>query len=247
LRYFFEIAYDGKNYHGWQRQNNAISIQEVVEEALSRITREQTKITGSGRTDTGVHCEQQFFHADLSEPGDTGKLNFKLNSYLPPDISIINIQPVSAEAHARFDASSRSYEYRITKIKDPFSRDYAYRIPKIPDIKTMNEAASLLIGEHDFESFSKVKTEVNNFVCNITEAQWLETNNNIHFNVTANRFLRGMVRALVGTLLEVGLGKISKEGFKKVIESQDRREAGSAAPAHGLFLIAVNYPEDIFQ
>jgi len=246
LRYFFEIAYDGKNYHGWQRQKNAISVQEVVEEALSRITREETNITGSGRTDTGVHCEQQYFHADFTSQINTDRLNFKLNSYLPTDISIQNIRQVKPEAHARFDAISRSYQYRISKSKNPFDREYKYRIPKLPDIKTMNEAASLLIGEHDFESFSKVKTEVNNFVCNISEASWLETERDILFNVTANRFLRGMVRALVGTLLEVGLGKLSKEEFKKVIESKDRRKAGSAAPAHGLFLTAVNYPVEIF-
>lgn len=246
MRYFFEIAYDGSNYHGWQRQDNAKTVQEVVEEALTRITRAQTTIMGSGRTDTGVHCRQQFFHADFAKDIDAKKLRFKLNSYLPTDISIQSIQPVKPEAHARFDAIDRAYIYKITKVKDPFQQGFAYYYSKPLDIITMNQAAALLIGEKDFEAFSRVKTEVNNFVCNITKAQWSQEADSLIFSIRANRFLRGMVRAIVGTLLQVGSGKITIAEFQEVIESRDRREAGSAAPAEGLFLNEVNYPEDIY-
>lgn len=246
MRYFFEIAYDGTNYHGWQRQDNAITIQEVVEEALTRITRAQTTIMGSGRTDTGVHCRQQFFHADFENKIDAEKLRFKLNSYLPTDISIQSIRPVKPDAHARFDATGRAYIYKITKVKDPFQQGFAYYYSKPLDIITMNEAATLLVGEKDFEAFSRVKTEVNNFVCNITEAKWEQAGESLIFSIKANRFLRGMVRAIVGTLLRVGSGKLTKSDFQKVIESKDRREAGSAAPADGLFLNEVKYPKDIY-
>ncbi|MTI21950.1 tRNA pseudouridine(38-40) synthase TruA [Fulvivirga sp. RKSG066] len=246
MRYFFEIAYDGDSYHGWQRQKNAISVQQVVEEALSTISRENITIMGSGRTDTGVHCEQQFFHADLQTKIDTEKLRFKLNSFLPPTISIQKIARVGDEAHARFDATSRSYEYRITNQKWPFAQGRAYYYTKEIDIKTMNQAAALLLGEHDFQAFSRVKTEVNNFICTITEARWEKDGQYITFHVTANRFLRGMVRALVGTLLEVGTGRLTIDSFKEIIENKDRRQAGSAAPAVGLYLTSVTYPEEIF-
>ena len=246
MRYFFEIAYDGKSYHGWQRQDNAITVQEVVEEALTRITRADTSIMGSGRTDTGVHCKQQFFHADFEKKVDAEKLRFKLNSYLPSDISIQKINPVQDKAHARFDALLRAYEYKITKRKDPFQHGFSYYYSKPLDIITMNEAATLLTGEKDFEAFSRVKTEVNNFICNITEARWSEEGDTLIFSIKANRFLRGMVRAIVGTLLLVGSGKLTKSGFQEIIESRDRRNAGSAAPAEGLFLNAVEYPKEIY-
>ena len=246
MRYFFEISYNGSNYHGWQRQKNAISIQEVVEDALSMILRKPATITGSGRTDTGVHCEQQYFHADIDTPVKVEQLKHRLNSYLPPDITIPSVMPVSEDAHARFSAISRSYEYRITTQKNPFLQNLSYFYPKSLDIQTMNEVATLLLGVHDFEAFSKVKTDVNNFVCEITEAQWVEEKDLYIFKITANRFLRGMVRAIVGTLLNVSKGKIAPGQFKEIIESKDRREAGSAAPACGLFLTAVRYPSEIF-
>lgn len=247
MRYFFEIAYDGTQYHGWQRQKNAISVQEVVEEALTRITREEVSVTGSGRTDTGVHCEQQFFHADFESSMNEGKLQFKLNSYLPSDISIQSIRSVHDEAHARFDALSRAYEYRIVKTKTPFLQGYSYYYTKSLDVKTMNEAAALLLGAHDFQAFSKVKTEVNNFICNITSAHWREEGNLLIFYIEANRFLRGMVRAIVGTLLQVGLGKLSLPEFRATIDSKDRKQAGAAAPPEGLFLIKVEYPQSIYK
>jgi len=247
MRYLFEIAYDGTRYHGWQRQKNAISVQEVVEEALSRITREHVTITGSGRTDTGVHCEQQFFHADLENPAKKDQLHFKLNSYLPTDISIQSIQVIRDDAHARFDAEHRAYEYRIVKTKSPFLHGYSYYFTKKLDVKTMNDASALLLGVHDFQAFSKVNTEVNNFICSITSAQWREEGDLLIFYIEANRFLRGMVRAIVGTLLQVGLGKLSLPEFRATIDSKDRKQAGAAAPPEGLFLIKVEYPQSIYK
>ncbi len=246
MRYFFEIAYDGTNYHGWQRQENATSVQQVVEEALSTILRSEISIVGSGRTDTGVHCEQQFFHIDIPKDVKTDQLPYKLNSLLPKDISISNIWPVVADAHARFSATSRSYQYRITAKKNPFLNKYATHFYKPLSIEMMNEACKKLIGEHDFESFSKVKTEVNNFICDITLAKWTSANDLIFFDISANRFLRGMVRAIVGTLLKVGENKMDLDEFERVIAANDRKEAGAAAPAHGLFLTSVRYPESIF-
>jgi tRNA pseudouridine38-40 synthase len=246
MRYFFEIAYKGTNYHGWQRQNNAMTVQQMVEEAFSKIMRTEVSILGSGRTDTGVHCEQQFFHIEVEEAiNDTDRLLFKVNNFLPEDIAIKNAILVDDEAHARFSATSRSYEYRITLVKDAFNAPLRYFFNRPLDIKTMNEAAALLIGKHDFECFSRVKTEVNNFFCDMTEAKWVLDGDNLTFHISANRFLRGMVRAVVGTLLNVGLGKITVAQFEEVISSKDRKKAGAAAPAQGLFLTKVEYPDTI--
>lgn len=237
----------GTNYHGWQRQNNAMTVQQMVEEAFSKIMRAEISILGSGRTDTGVHCEQQFFHIEVEEPiKDTDRLLFKINNFLPEDIAIKNAALVDDEAHARFSATSRSYEYRITLVKDAFNAPLRYFFNRPLDIKTMNQAAALLIGKHDFECFSRVKTEVNNFYCDITIANWVLEGDNLTFHIRANRFLRGMVRAIVGTLLNVGLGKITVAQFEEVINSKDRKKAGAAAPAQGLFLTKVVYPPDIF-
>lgn len=247
MRYFFEIAYQGTNYHGWQRQNNAISVQQVVEEALSTLLREKIDIVGSGRTDTGVHCRQQYFHIEIDKTiKDLDNLKYRVNNFLPEDIAIGSICAVTVDAHARFTATTRSYQYFITQKKDAFSGPFKYFFNRILDIKTMNEAAALLLGMHDFESFSRVKTDVNTFNCDIKEAYWEQKESELIFNITANRFLRGMVRAIVGTLLDVGTGKISVADFKSIIESKDRKKAGAAAPAHGLYLTAVNYPQEIF-
>ena len=245
MRYFIEISYDGTHYHGWQRQENAVSVQQVVEEALSLILRAEITITGSGRTDSGVHCGQQYFHLDSENELDQDLL-YKLNSLLPPDISVNEVFVVEPGAHARFAARSRSYEYRITRRKDPFLKGYAYHFYKPLDVALMNEAAQTLVGKHDFEALSKVKTDVDNFYCEVFEAQWTLEGDLLVFKVTANRFLRGMVRAMVGTLLDVGQGKLSVEQFRHVINSKDRRQAGSSAPAHGLFLTSVRYPREIF-
>ncbi len=248
MRYFFEIAYNGTNYHGWQRQNNAITVQQLLEEALTKILREETTILGSGRTDTGVHCEQQFFHIERATPiNDLEVVVYKVNNFLPEDIAIGQAFLVAGDTHARFSALSRTYEYRITTKKDPFNAPLRYFYNRPLDIKTMNEAAALLLGKHDFESFSRVKTEVNNFLCDITEARWVQQNHELIFHITANRFLRGMVRAIVGTLLKVGAGKMDVAEFKAIIAAKDRKQAGAAAPAQGLFLTGVTYPPEIYK
>lgn len=247
MRYFFEIAYKGTNYAGWQSQPNATGVQEVVEEVLSKLLRTDIQIVGSGRTDTGVHCEQQYFHADVGQSLDRAKFIVKLNSFLPKDISIAAIHSVKDEAHARFSAIERSYEYRITTKKNPFLDGLALHYFKVLDVQTMNKAATLLVGIHDFESFSKVKTDVNNFRCEIKQAEWRETSDLIVFHITANRFLRGMVRAIVGTLLDVGAKKLSVEEFKEVIEGKDRRKAGMNVSPTGLFLTKVVYPSTVFN
>lgn len=245
-RYFFEIAYLGTNYHGWQIQPNAITVQEVVNTHLSTILQTEINVVGSGRTDTGVHCKQQFFHADIETNLSIDDLCYKLNSILPYDVSISSIKLVGNEAHARFDATSRSYEYYINTKKNPFAKELSYYFSKPLNIQNMNDASALLCGDmRDYEAFSKVKTSVNNFMCEIRHAFWEHENNSLVFHITANRFLRGMVRAIVGTLLDVGEGRKSVKDVTDIIESKDRQQAGRAAPAHGLYLTEVVYPENI--
>lgn len=246
MRYFFEISYKGTAYHGWQKQRNALSIQEVVEGALSTVLQKEITVTGSGRTDTGVHCEQQFFHVDVEQPVDEAGLMRRLNTFLPADISIGSIREVRMDAHARFDALQRKYVYRISRRKNPFLKDLCYHFYLPLDVDKMNLAASRLLLYNDFQSFSKVKTDTFTYLCDIKLAEWVEENEMLIFYVSANRFLRGMVRALVGTLLEVGRGNISLEGFEAIIASKDRKKAGRAAPPQGLFLAEVRYPKDIF-
>ena len=245
-RYFLDIAYNGTAYHGWQIQDNAHTVQAELEKCLSTVLRQKTEIMGSGRTDTGVHARQQIVHLEMEEPADRRKLIHKLNGFLPKDISVAGMRQVGGEAHARFDAEERSYEYHIHQRKSPFLENLSYYYPKALDIDRMNEAAQKLIGEQDFESFSKVKTEVNTFICTIKEARWEKQNDSLVFHVTANRFLRGMVRALVGTLLDAGLGKLKATDFVSIIESRDRRKAGRAVPAHGLYLTRVVYPDSVY-
>lgn len=246
MRYFFEIAYNGSTFHGWQRQQNAISVQEEVENALSTILRQTVSIMGSGRTDTGVHCEQQFFHADFDKTIDEISLQYKLNSFLSPSIAIKGIRRVTDAAHTRFDAISRTYQYRIMLEKNPFLNDFTYYYSRPLNLIKMNEAACVLIGEQDFECFSKVKTEVNNFMCTISSANWIEEKGLLTFEITANRFLRGMVRAIVGTMLQIGGDKLTPESMKNIIESHSRGKAGASAPPQGLFLTEVKYPETIY-
>jgi tRNA pseudouridine38-40 synthase len=246
MRYFFEIAYNGTHYNGWQSQQNATGVQAIVEESLSKLLRTEMKIVGSGRTDTGVHCEQQFFHTDIEKDFDAQNLIQRMNSLLPSDISIYSVRKVNADASARYNAQERTYQYRITRKKNPFVEKLAWHYFKPADSKTMNKAASLLLGEHDFESFSKVKTDVNHFVCEIKKAVWEESNDTLEFTITANRFLRGMVRAIVGTLLDVGSGKITVSEFQSIIKSRDRKKAGANVPPYGLYLTKVKYPKSIF-
>ena len=245
MRYFFEIAYNGKNYNGWQSQHNGIGVQAVVENALSKLLQSKTDIVGSGRTDAGVHCEQQYFHVDIDRALDQ---NFqqKLNSFLPQDIVILSIKNVREDASARYDAVQRSYRYQVTRRKNPFLQDFAWHFFKKADMQTMNAAAALLVGEQDFECFSKVHTDVNHFLCTIHSASWREDGELMIFDITANRFLRGMVRAIVGTLLDVGTGKIAVSDFESIIKSKDRRKAGANVPPQGLFLTKVVYPSHVF-
>ncbi|HZY78316.1 MAG TPA: tRNA pseudouridine(38-40) synthase TruA [Cyclobacteriaceae bacterium] len=246
MRFLFEISYLGTNYSGWQSQLNATGIQEIVEKCLSTILRQKLTITGSGRTDTGVHCAQQFFHVDIDKSLDRDKLITQLNSFLPADIAIRSISQIKPDASARYDAIERAYEYVITRKKDPLRKGLSFYYFKELDIKTMNKAAALLVGTHDFEAFSKVKTDVNHFICTIKEAGWNQKGDLLVFNITANRFLRGMVRAVVGTLLDTGTGKISLKAFQEILKSKDRKKAGMNVPAEGLFLVKVKYPKGIF-
>lgn len=245
-RYFLDIAYNGTAYHGWQIQENAHTVQAELQKCLSTVLRTDVEIMGSGRTDTGVHATHQVAHFDLTEVLNDEQLVYKLNSFLPKDISIQSIRKVNEEAHTRFDATERSYQYFIHPAKSPFLENLSYYYPKVVDLTLMNEAAEKLLGEQNFESFSKVKTEVNTFICTIKEARWEKQNDSIVFHVTANRFLRGMVRAVVGTLLDVGLGKLTVTDFVKIIESKDRKKAGRAVPAHGLYLTRVVYPDSVY-
>jgi tRNA pseudouridine38-40 synthase len=241
LRYFIELSYNGKNYHGWQIQPDVISVQEKLNIAVSTVLQEEIHVVGAGRTDTGVHALQMFAHFDTTKELKE-EIVFRLNSILPNDISVAQVFLVDDDKHVRFDASSRSYEYKIWLGRNPFLLDFSWQIhSQKPDIALMNDAAKLLLEYEDFQCFSKVKTDVYTFNCNITEAFWEQKENELTFYISANRFLRNMVRAIVGTLKDVGLGKISKEDFRKIIESKNRSNAGLSVPAKGLFLTQIKY------
>ncbi len=240
MRYLLELAYDGTNYHGWQVQPNANTVQAEVNKALSTVLREEITTLGSGRTDTGVHAEQQFVHFD-TEQQLTDKVIQQLNGVSPNDLAFYTIKEVSADFNVRFDAISRAYRYRIESAKNPFLLNQYYRYHKPVNVEAMSQAAKILLEHTDFECFSKVHTEVKTFQCTIMQAEWKQEENKLEFYIKANRFLRGMVRAIVGTLLEVGLGKISEQQFREIIESKNRNNAGRAVPAEGLYLVEVNY------
>ena len=241
MRYFIELSYKGTNYHGWQIQPDASSVQEEITKALATILQEKILLVGAGRTDAGVHASQMFAHVDTVKKL-TDDYVHKLNAILPNDIVIKSIKEVSDDTHARFDAVSRTYEYKILLGRDPFLLETTWQLhQKNLQIEKMNEAANLLFKYEDFESFSKVKTDVNTFNCTIMKAVWILEDKHLIFHIKANRFLRNMVRAIVGTLLEVGLGKKTVEDFRKIIESKKRSEAGLSVPAKGLFLTEVCY------
>ena len=258
LRYFIELSYFGKPYHGWQKQPNAETVQQTIEEALSTILREPLTIMGAGRTDTGVHASQMFAHVDITDlafaklldnsaDSNCNHLTKKLNSLLPPSIAIKRIFKVTPEAHTRFDATKRSYTYRIAKNKNPFTTDLAFQCRYPLDVSAMNEAAAILLTYTDFECFSKSNTAVNTYLCTISEARWIAVEDELHFIISADRFLRNMVRAIVGTLIEIGQGKHEPSWMHEVINSKNRNIAGTSVPAHGLYLTRVSYPETIVK
>lgn len=247
MRYFIYLQYDGTAYHGWQTQPNASSVQETIEKKLSMLLRRDIFIVGAGRTDAGVHARMMAAHFETDAEFDSTELARRLNNVLPPDISIDRIVAVKADAHARFSPLSRTYRYYVTTRKSPFNRQYAYRIFYDLDIEAMNRAADRLFAYTDFTSFSKLHTDTKTNNCRIMEARWSETAPGEYvFVIKADRFLRNMVRAVVGTLMLVGRGRMDVAGFEKVIEGKDRCIAGDSVPGNALFLEDVEYPTDIF-
>lgn len=242
MRYFMELAYNGASFFGWQIQPNQITVQEALQKAMSTILREDIQVVGAGRTDTGVHASFYVAHFD-SENLDSFKQDFvfKLNRFISKDISIHRIYQVKDDAHARFDAVSRSYQYKITTVKDPFNYKLTHFVNRKLDLKAMNSAAATLLEYENFAAFERVGSDNKTSLCDVTEALWVQDGANYTFHVTANRFLRNMVRAIVGTLLEVGYGKLTKEQFRAIIESENRGEAGTSAPGQALFLTNVVY------
>ncbi len=245
-RYFIQLSYDGGNYHGWQIQQNANTVQAELEKALHTILRMEVSVTGAGRTDTGVHAKHMIAHFEVPDDIDAVELKGKLNGLLPNDIVVHGLRSVKKDGHARFSAISRSYEYVISMERDPFLIGKAHFDGREFDIDAMNEACRELMQHSDFESFSKVHTDVHTFDCDITSVHWVKEGSRLIFRITANRFLRNMVRAVVGTMCEVGLGKMNLSEFREVILSKDRGRAGSSVPAQGLYLIDVTYPDDIY-
>jgi pseudouridylate synthase I len=246
-RYFIRFSYDGTNYHGWQIQPGDVSVQEVMTERMRCVLGKDLTLTAAGRTDAGVHASNMTAHFDTERPiEDPAAMVSKLNTMMPADICVCELRPVRAEAHARFDALSRTYEYRISLKKDPFKRQYTTRLFSCPDVEAMNRAATALFDYSDFTSFSKLHTDVKTNNCRIMKAFWKQDGDSLVFTIQADRFLRNMVRAIVGTMLEVGRHKIDEADFRKIIESKDRCEAGISVPAQGLFLTEVSYPEDIY-
>lgn len=245
MRYFIELSYNGSAYHGWQNQPDAISVQEVIEKALSVLLKTPISIMGAGRTDTGVHAKQMFAHFDYNDTFQALDLVFKLNSFLPKDIAIHQIFKVKDDAHTRFDAMSRTYLYRITLDKNAFTYNNTYYVKRPLDIKKMQEASKILFHYKDFQCFSKTNTDVKTYNCDVKKANWVLENNELQFTIQADRFLRNMVRAIVGTMINIGLGKINVEHLHTIIQSKNRSEAGFSVPAHALYLTQVEYPKTI--
>ena len=245
MRYFIYLSYDGARYHGWQIQPNDISVQEVLSKALSTLLHESIEVTGAGRTDAGVNASLMVAHFDTEHEADE-QLVYRLNKFLPQDVAIQKIVPVKPDAHARFSATSRTYHYYIITEKSPF-KHYAYRFPQLLDFEKMNEAAQALSEYTDFTSFSKLHTDVKTNNCRIMHAEWTQVSSiEWQFTITADRFLRNMVRAIVGTLLDVGRGVLTIEQFREIIEKKDRCSAGMSVPGNALFLADITYPDNLF-
>ena len=244
-RYFIEIMFDGTAYHGWQVQPNSSTVQEQINQAISTVLGEDINVVGAGRTDTGVHAKQMFAHFDSSISFDGKDLIYKLNSFLKNDISVLRVFEVDDSAHSRFDAVSRKYEYLIHANKNPFLINKSWYFHRKLDVDLMNEASKLLLNYTDFTSFSKLHTQTKTNNCSVKMAVWEKVNDTLVFSIEADRFLRNMVRAIVGTLVTVGEKKISIEEFVEIIESKNRSKAGASVPAHGLYLVSVKYPKTI--
>ena len=242
MRYFITLSFDGTRYHGWQIQPNGISVQETLQESLSTLLREPVEVVGAGRTDAGVHARMMVAHFDSECSIDCPQLLYRLNKILPQDIAVQKLQPVAADMHARFSATSRTYHYFVHTRKEPFCRHYSWRLHGTIDFEAMNRAAAALLEYTDFTSFSKVNTDTKTNLCTVTEARWdLVGPGQWRFTITANRFLRNMVRAIVGTLIEVGRGRMTMEEFRQVIERKDRQSAGESVPGNALFLVDIKY------
>lgn len=242
MRYFITFSYQGSSYHGWQRQPDASSVQQTLEEAFELFLKEKVELVGAGRTDAGVHARMMVAHFDTDILVEEAELIRRLNAYLDASIAVSSIKSVHADAHARFDAISRTYEYWVVQEKNPFLDHAAHYVIRPLDIELMNQAALLILNHKDFECFSKSNTDVHTFLCDVTRAQWKVIEDRLVFYISANRFLRNMVRAVVGTLLEIGTGKMNLEQFKTVLDSKDRRQAGPSVPAKGLYLTNIQYP-----
>jgi len=246
MRYFAQISYNGTNYCGWQLQPNAITVQEVITKAFNTILRKKTELTGAGRTDTGVHAEFFMLSFEIdTEIAESELLVKKLNSFLPNDIAVQKIFRVADDANSRFSAISRTYEYRITQVKNPFKTTLTYYFHSHLDIEAMNRACHKLFDYNDFTSFSKLHSGAKTNLCKISQAQWFERDNLLVFSITADRFLRNMVRAIVGTMIEVGKQKISIDDFCRIIEAKNRAKAGFSVPPQALFLVNIEYPKNI--
>lgn len=247
MRYLLQLSFNGTNYHGWQKQQNANTVQAEIEKAMSLILRVPTEVTGCGRTDTGVHAREFFLHVD-SEVALDEQFIYRMNKLLPPDIALYTIKPVSSFFHARFDADYREYHYFLHQHKNAFIHTLSWYKPTYIDFEQMNEAASVLLTCKDFKCFSKANTQVYTFLCDLHLAQWEQVREGEWvFKIKANRFLRNMVRAIVGTLIEVGRNELSMDQLKQILDGGNRSEAGQSVPAHGLFLQKVHYPEDVFD
>lgn len=240
MRYKITLSYNGSGFNGWQTQKNGVGIQDVIEQKMKVFLQEKVNITGSGRTDAGVHAKMQVFHFDTEKELDNDFI-YKINVFLPSGIAFRSIERVDNNFHARFSAKLRSYEYHISTIKDPFKEGYAYFYYRQLDVDLMNKGVAMLIGEHDFTSFSKVHTQVDHFRCILTHASWKRENNSLIFHVRANRFLRGMVRSLVGTSIWIGSGKLDTTAFKEIMKAKDRKSAGPSVPPKGLYLSHIEY------
>lgn len=242
MRYFITFSYDGTAYHGWQIQPHSVTVQEELQKALSTLMRKPMEVVGAGRTDTGVHARKMIAHFDHDEVMDCSQLVYKLNKLLPRDIAVQHVEPVADDMHARFSAKSRTYHYYVHLDKNPFLRSYSWQVYGNPDFELMNRAARVLMEYKDFTSFSKVNTDTKTNDCTITEARWDRVGEDQwRFTITANRFLRNMVRAIVGTLMEVGRGRMTIEQLRSVIEAKDRCRAGDSVPGNALFLVEVLY------